>query len=658
MAIQRVLWGVQTVGALLLLGTSAHAQFVPAPNPPYPFPFSLGGSPVAVVVGNFKAAAPSNPSSPLPASTPDLAVANQGEDTVSLLLSNGPMLSTGAGGYTLGVSFQVGKHPSAMAVADFNKDGYPDLVVTNQDAHTITILLSDPNGWANPPKNITLGPFTGGVRPDFVVVGDFDGDNKLDLAITNRDTNNVTVLKGDGNGGFTAFPGSPFAVGTSPSCIAAADFNGDGNLDLAVSNELDNTVTVLLGDGTGGFKKAIASPFGVGFNPSYIVAADFNGDGIQDLAIANLSSGNVTLLLGTGTGGFRPAAASPFSVGTNPFAMTVGDFNGDSVPDLAVANYGSNNVTVLLGDGTGGFKSGPGSPFAVGTSPRSLAVGDFNVDGVPDLVVANSGSGDVSMLLNTFTMTPVMVSAASYSPTAPVAPGSVVSIFGTGLSSLPALAAPISSPPQLPTCLNWIGVAMNDASGVKNIPLPLFYVSSTQIDAQIPQNVATGAATFTVSTSTAPNCVATPPSTSQTSASQKGTVTVATVAPGLFSANGNGKGVASGQFVANLGIGTAVPTASCPATGPCTANPLNVSSGTSILVLYGTGIHNRVNLSDVTVVIGAQTLPAFYAGSSPDAPGADQVNVVLPKSLSGANTVFVTVSIAGTVSNQVTVLIQ
>jgi uncharacterized protein (TIGR03437 family) len=233
-----------------------------------------------------------------------------------------------------------------------------------------------------------------------------------------------------------------------------------------------------------------------------------------------------------------------------------------------------------------------------------------------------------------------------------------VSIFGTGLSSLPALAAPISSPPQLPTCLNWIAVAMNDASGVKNIPLPLFYVSPTQIDAQIPQTVATGPATFTVSFSNLSNCVATPPASSQTSASQKGSVTVAVVAPGLFSANGNGKGVASGQFVADLGIGTAVPVASCPATGPCTANPLNVSSGTSILVLYGTGIHNRVNLSDVTVVIGAQTLPAFYAGSSPDAPGADQVNVVLPKSLSGANTVFVTVSIAGTVSNQVTVLIQ
>ena len=114
-------------------------------------------------------------------------------------------------------------------------------------------------------------------------------------------------------------------------------------------------MTVLLGNGSGGFTAATGSPFAVGTSPYLVVVGDFNGDGIQDLAMANGGSNNVTVLLGNGSGGFTAAAGSPFAVGSWPVSLAVGDFNGDGIQDLAIANFGGNNVTVLLGNGSGGF---------------------------------------------------------------------------------------------------------------------------------------------------------------------------------------------------------------------------------------------------------------------------------------------------------------
>ena len=159
--------------------------------------------------------------------------------------------------------------------------------------------------------------------------------------------NNVTLLLGNGTGGFAAASGSPFAVGSTPYSVAVGDFNGDGKPDLAVANEFNNNVTVLLGDGTGGFAEAPGSPFAVGSTPSFVAAGDFNGDGKLDL-VTTSTDNNVTVLLGNGTGGFASASGSPFPVGTFPLSVAVGDFNADGEPDLAIANYFGNSVTVLL----------------------------------------------------------------------------------------------------------------------------------------------------------------------------------------------------------------------------------------------------------------------------------------------------------------------
>ncbi len=235
--------------------------------------------------------------------------------------------------------------------------------------------------------------FSVGSTPYSVTTGDFNGDGKLDLATANFDSDNVSVLLGNGSGGFGA--ATNFGAGTSPVSVTTGDFNGDGKLDLATANANSNNVSVLLGDGSGGF--GAATNFSVGSTPYSVTTGDFNGDGKLDLATANLYSANVSVLLGNGSGGF--GSATNFGAGTSPVSVTTGDFNGDGKLDLATANFLSDNVSVLLGNGSGGF--GAATNFGAGTNPVSVTTGDFNGDGKLDLATANNASANVSVLLNT-----------------------------------------------------------------------------------------------------------------------------------------------------------------------------------------------------------------------------------------------------------------
>jgi hypothetical protein len=289
--------------------------------------------------------------------------------------------------------FATGAAPDSVAQGDFNGDGLVDLAVANYHDNSITVLLGSASGAFTAAPG---SPFAAGTNPASVAVADFNGDGKADLAIANSGSGNITVLLGNGSGGFTAASSSPIAVGAQLSCVKAGDFNGDGYVDLIVANPLSNSVTVLLGNGRGGFM-APGGPIDVGNSPASLVVGDFNGDGIPDLAVANENSNSVTILLGDGSGRFAAAPVSP-PTGSSPISIVIGDFNGDGNADLAVANYIDNNVTVLLGDGRGGFTKASGSPFSVGFGPTSLAVGDFNGDGKADLAVTSDPNANVTVL--------------------------------------------------------------------------------------------------------------------------------------------------------------------------------------------------------------------------------------------------------------------
>jgi protocatechuate 3,4-dioxygenase beta subunit len=226
-----------------------------------------------------------------------------------------------------------------------------------------------------------------------VTTGDFNGDGKLDLAVANEMSNTVSILLGNGDGTFQTAVN--YDVGSYPRSVTAGDFNGDGKLDLAVANYFSSNVSILLGNDDGTFQTAVN--YSAGTNPSSVTTGDFNGDGKLDLAVANSGGNTVSILLGNGDGTFQ--TAMNYGVGTNPFSVTTGDFNGDGKLDLAVANSGGNTVSILLGNGDGTFQTAVS--YGVGSYPYIVTTGDFNGDGKLDLAVTNGSSNNVSILLNT-----------------------------------------------------------------------------------------------------------------------------------------------------------------------------------------------------------------------------------------------------------------
>jgi hypothetical protein len=198
-------------------------------------------------------------------------------------------------------------------------------------------------------------------------------------------------------------PGSPFPAASQPFWIASGDLDRNGTADLAVADVGSDAVGVLLGDGRGGFTAAAGSPFSAatGGGSSSVALGDFDRDGRVDLAVSELGADSVAILAGDGRGGFTPAASTPVG-GVAPTSVAVADFDRDGELDLATSNSGSNDVSVLLGHGPLRFRPAQGSPFAAGPAgnPRSVVAGDLNQDGRRDITfVDNNGAGDVVVLL-------------------------------------------------------------------------------------------------------------------------------------------------------------------------------------------------------------------------------------------------------------------
>jgi hypothetical protein len=289
----------------------------------------------------------------------------------------------------------VGDYPYGLVAADLDGDGDQDLAVSNFGTDNVTILRNNGSGKFTQPAS---SPVAVGDGPKDIVAADLDGDGDQDLAVSNAYSNTVTILRNNGSGKFAQSASSPVAVGDRPYAIVAADLDGDGDQDLAVPNISSDNVTILLNNSSGQFTPA-SSPVSVGHNPNHIVAADLDGDGDQDLAVT-IYSDNVTILRNHGSGKFTQSASSPVMVGDNPIAIAAADLDGDGDQDLAVSNVYSHNVTILRNNGSGKFAQSASSPVAVGDRPFAIVAADLDGDGDQDLAVSKVYSHNVTILRN------------------------------------------------------------------------------------------------------------------------------------------------------------------------------------------------------------------------------------------------------------------
>ena len=378
----------------------------------------------------------------------DVAVVNLSDNSVSVYFGQPD------GSFTKSAEYRVGTSPGAIAVADFNGDGKPDFAVANQNcANTcgqgsISVLLNRGDGTFQPAVSYATDTY-----PVSIVAGDFNGDGRADLAVANAinpvgpGPGTVTVLLNNGDGSFSPggeYPGGsglgqlsavklagtanpslavtnftavngvnaisilrnrgdgtfalpqPYLTGKDPTSVASADFNHDGIADLAVANAADSTVSILLGKTDGTFATRVDYP--VAFGPHRLIAQDINGDQSIDLIVTASTTitdgGAVSILLGKGDGSFQPAVS--YSTGNNPWALAAGDFNHDGKLDIIFTNGDVNRASVLLGNGDGTF---PGcAPFSNASDVVAITVADFNGDGLQDVALVNQTGNTVTIL--------------------------------------------------------------------------------------------------------------------------------------------------------------------------------------------------------------------------------------------------------------------
>ena len=359
------------------------------------------------------------------------------------------MTGNGAGGFTLLNTLFVGPAPNWAATGDFNRDGNLDLATANNTGNTVSLLTSIGTATFLTPGRIPL-PF--GSFPADVVVGDFNNDTRMDIVSANEQTNNISVVNGDGLCGFASVT-SANNTGITPIAIVAANFNADSCPDLVTINNGDGSFSYMVGACNGNFSVTNGNLVGC-LDPIGVAVGDVNGDGKRDLGIICETAGELCTRLGTGT---SPAFGAPmctpavtptpqglaigaynldadedyaltsspvpsgdptdivaiaksdglggvldipagFPVGISPRAVVNADLNGDGFLDLVVANSGSNSISALLGDG-GGVFSFPSIDSPAGQAPTAIAIADFNLDGKLDAATTNTNANNVSLLL-------------------------------------------------------------------------------------------------------------------------------------------------------------------------------------------------------------------------------------------------------------------
>ena len=306
------------------------------------------------------------------------------------------------------VDFTSGTNPYSISLCDMDKNGKPDLAVTNYGSNTVSVYtnISVP-GTINGGSLAAKVDYVTGLSPKSVNFGDIDGDGRPDMIVTNSGDTSVSVFRNTSSFGSISFAAKvDFPTGGSPWSVSIGDINGDGKPDLVIANRVSWTVSVIRNTSTSGSISFLPKvDFGTGQSPYSVSIGDLDSDGKPDLAVANNSSNTASVFKNTSTsGGVSFAASVDFNAGGGPVSISIGDMDSDGKLDLAVANNSSNNVSVLRNiTAPGVINSGSFAAkvdFPAGANPLSVSIGDIDGDGTPDLAVANFTGNTVSVLRN------------------------------------------------------------------------------------------------------------------------------------------------------------------------------------------------------------------------------------------------------------------
>ncbi len=385
--------------------------------------FTTGSSPYSVAIGDLDGDG-----------KPDLAIVNSNSATVSVYRNTSTSGSIGSGSFAAKVDFTTGNSPFSVAIGDLDGDGKPDLAVVNNSSNTVSVFRNTAtSGSIGTSSFAAKVDFTTGSSPRSVALGDLDGDGKIDLAIANYNSSTVSVFRNTsstgsiGSGSFAAKV--DFVTGTNAFSVATGDLDGDGKLDLAVANTTSNTISIFRNTSLSGtISFAAKQDYTTGNSPYLLALGDLDGDGKLDLAVANYYSSTISVFRNTSTSGSIGsssfAAKVDFSTGTNTFSVAIGDLDGDGKPDMAVTNSSLSTVSVFRNTSTiGSITSGSfaaNQDFTTGSSPFSVAIGDLDGDGKPDLAIANLASNSVSVIRNASNnanLSALSINSGSLSPT-------------------------------------------------------------------------------------------------------------------------------------------------------------------------------------------------------------------------------------------------
>lgn len=322
--------------------------------------------------------------------TIDVFASDGANDAILTFAGNG----NGGFGGSVATAMAPGADARAIAMADIDFDGDMDVLIANPGTDTVSVALGG-GGTLTMGLDIALSP-GGDVRA--LALADFDHDGDLDVVMVNSVLANIELALGNGNGTFAAATSVALAVGFDPRGIVATDLDGDGDLDLAVTSGSTGSVSILLGDGLGGFAAPTTVVVAAGTELQGIVAADLNRDGNMDLAVANTTTGTIGVLRGNGNGTFQPALS--FTAAAGAQALAVGDLNRDGRLDIVVAAETASQAAILFGTGAGTFVA-PQVYASGGLQAEWIALADLDRNGILDVMVAHSASGEVGLLFGT-----------------------------------------------------------------------------------------------------------------------------------------------------------------------------------------------------------------------------------------------------------------